>query len=836
MSNTPPSLLWLKQYPSVSTVGNDSVPNIVSDSSGNTYITYWTSGGTVSGGTNAGGAGDIVVFKLDSNGSILWIKQERIMNSSGVDQVPVIALDDLADNIYVSYQTSGTVSGGTAIAGNNIVVFKMNSSGTLLWIQQQPSMSTPGGDEPRGIVTDSSGNVYVSYLSTSGAASGGTNFNNTFDIIVFKLNTSGVLQWIRQQTAFNSNGNDLYPSISIDLSANVYIAYQAPGVTSGGTLFGPQDIIVFKMDSSGTLVWTRQQTIYNTSGDDSVASISVDLSGNAYVTYQTTGTSSGGTKSTNDDIVVFKMNTNGTLQWIRQQPIINSTGTDSTPRIISDSSGNIYITYFTTGTTSGGTLTTSSDIVVFEMDTNGTLQWIIQQPIFNTNGSDTRPSIAIDSNYDLYISYQSTGTASGGTFIGTTGNSNIIVFKLQTFIPPSAPILINQPHVFSQSTEVWWNYAPSKTPITSYEIYSNNVFALSTPANAFRALITSLTNGSEYTFTIAGSNAGGLGPFSTYNTIIPGDKPSSPLSPIVSYLYDKLYNISWTSPVSDGGSIIRGFVLNGYPLDSSGNIINDKTQYVKVGVRNTNATSRTISLPSNYNSYKVLVRTVNDPGYSPSTAFTDIIYTNGGSLQFNGSTAYLSVVNDSDLRFGTGDFTVEWFQYQTSGGGSSETVFSIGNSPSATLAVSIDGGSTFNLWINGTAVLSSSVSVYNAWNHFAVTRSGTDVRVFLNGSQLGSTITSSYDFNDSVNDLFIGAQGDLDSSFFYKGFITNFHWVKGTALYTSDFLQVNAPFLVNIDSKLLLRATTSDTAVTDSSSSSKTVSNTNVTWSAQSPF
>ena len=144
----------------------------------------------------------------------------------------------------------------------------------------------------------------------------------------------------------------------------------------------------------------------------------------------------------------------------------------------------------------------------------------------------------------------------------------------------------------------------------------------------------------------------------------------------------------------------------------------------------------------------------------------------GGSLSFPGtSTGYLSIANSADLRFGTGDFTVELFLYQT-GSISFPRVFSIGTYPSATFAVSVEGGS-FILWINSSANTMGSVNLFNAWNHVAITRSGTSVRVFINGTQLGATLTISYNFADATNPLTIGTESTPAANNCLSGYLTN---------------------------------------------------------------
>jgi hypothetical protein len=113
-------------------------------------------------------------------------------------------------------------------------------------------------------------------------------------------------------------------------------------------------------------------------------------------------------------------------------------------------------------------------------------------------------------------------------------------------------------------------------------------------------------------------------------------------------------------------------------------------------------------------------------------------------MSFEGNAnSFLSISNQEDLRMGTGDFTIEWWQYQTDSN-SWPRVFSMGNYP-ATIGVSIEGG-TFYFW-NGTARSFGSAGTYkNAWVHFAIARQGSTLRVFKNGVQLGSDLSISTNF------------------------------------------------------------------------------------------
>lgn len=207
----------------------------------------------------------------------------------------------------------------------------------------------------------------------------------------------------------------------------------------------------------------------------------------------------------------------------------------------------------------------------------------------------------------------------------------------------------------------------------------------------------------------------------------------------------------------------------------------------------------------------------------------------GGSILFAGisSSSNLSVANDVDLRFGTGDFTIEWWQYQTDSN-SAPRPFSIGTYSTASIAVSIENG-TFYFWAGGANNM-GTVSLKNAWHHIALTRSGTSVRAFIDGTQLGTTKSISTDFNNTTNLLRIGNETSATTNAAFGGNITNFHWVKGTAKYTSNFTPSTTPLTAIANSKLLLKATDSGSLVTDSSGVGKTVTNNSVTWDSKTPF
>jgi hypothetical protein len=178
------------------------------------------------------------------------------------------------------------------------------------------------------------------------------------------------------------------------------------------------------------------------------------------------------------------------------------------------------------------------------------------------------------------------------------------------------------------------------------------------------------------------------------------------------------------------------------------------------------------------------------------------------SLSFIGNaTSYLRIPNTTDFNFGTGDFTIEWYQYQTDSN-PFPRIFQIGTYNTVTsIGVSIEGGQ-FYYWRNGspTGAISLNLSPYkNVWVHFAISRATGNTQIFMNGT-LMLTMSDTTDFSSS-DDLVIGNESSPTDNAAFGGLIYYFSWVKGVALYTSNFTpSYNYP-TVTSDYMLLLKAT-----------------------------
>ena len=159
----------------------------------------------------------------------------------------------------------------------------------------------------------------------------------------------------------------------------------------------------------------------------------------------------------------------------------------------------------------------------------------------------------------------------------------------------------------------------------------------------------------------------------------------------------------------------------------------------------------------------------------------------GNSYSFSSSVnSYIDFPASSDWAVGTGDFTIEWFSYQTTLTGF-QRAFTVDDFASIDIGSSIESG-TFYYWANDAfRYNSSSASTANTWIHWAIVRASGVTRVYRNGTQLGSQITDTNNITNTVDPLTIGNENTSSLIAAFVGYITNFRWVKGLAVYTGNF-------------------------------------------------
>jgi len=167
----------------------------------------------------------------------------------------------------------------------------------------------------------------------------------------------------------------------------------------------------------------------------------------------------------------------------------------------------------------------------------------------------------------------------------------------------------------------------------------------------------------------------------------------------------------------------------------------------------------------------------------------------GSSIYFDGTGDYLVPNADSSLNsFGSGNFTIEFWVYlnatQTSIFYDGRAVGTIGAAPS----IYVSNNALFYYTNNANRITGATLS-NTTWTHIAVSRSGTSTRMFINGTQTGSTYTDSVVYVNYASRPIIGGDGNnLSSAFFLNGYMEDLRVTKGIARYTANFTAPTAPF------------------------------------------
>jgi len=196
--------------------------------------------------------------------------------------------------------------------------------------------------------------------------------------------------------------------------------------------------------------------------------------------------------------------------------------------------------------------------------------------------------------------------------------------------------------------------------------------------------------------------------------------------------------------------------------------------------------------------------TVTNNGTATSNSFNPFsgnytILSNPGSVYLNGSNQRLSLPASSAFDLSGGTWTIEFWMYSTAtptvgnqcrifmfGTNGSASAFDIGYNNDGTILAIVPNGSPPGIFSAAGAI------TLNNWYHVAVVSNAGSGKIFINGTQSGSTVTLTQPTSSSPT-LFIGYDTVATVDFQYQGYLSNIRIVKGTAVYTSNFTPPAGP-------------------------------------------
>ena len=153
----------------------------------------------------------------------------------------------------------------------------------------------------------------------------------------------------------------------------------------------------------------------------------------------------------------------------------------------------------------------------------------------------------------------------------------------------------------------------------------------------------------------------------------------------------------------------------------------------------------------------------------------------GNSAAFDGVGDYLTLTSDSDDYTWSTDFSVDmWIRFNDV---STYQVLIAHSDDTGSNFFRLGWASTAGQWSVVLGVVSNQITdslLTNTWYHIAVIRTGSTVRFFRDGKQVGSDITDSTSINASTNGIDIGANWNEANTL--NGYLDSLRIIKGRAL------------------------------------------------------
>jgi hypothetical protein len=384
--------------------------------------------------------------------------------------------------------------------------------------------------------------------------------------------------------------------------------------------------------------------------------------------------------------------------------------------------------------------------------------------------------------------------------------------------PPSAPAITTSTAGNTQVSIAFT--APSSlngSTITSYTVTSSD--GQTANGSSSPIVITGLTNGTSYTFTVVANSASGSSIASATVLATPTvfTVPGIPTIGTATISSASSAMITFTAPTSNGGTVITSYTAVSSPGSITGTLsqagsgtitVNGLAQLTtytftvyatnSVGNSSNSTATGSISMPAidpyfssvslllsgdgangvnNFTDLSIGSRTVTT--YGNTQVSTSVKKFGTGSIYFDGLGDYLRCATNITL---SANFTVEfWFNVTAVSG-----YHRFFNNE-------YEGGKYFYCYYNGTGIVaynadSASLGIYgtftaNTWNHFAIVRLGSTSTLYLNGTSVAS-------WSGSTSFPFTYTQLSSDDEEM-QGYLDDFRITNGVARYTSNFTPSN---------------------------------------------
>jgi hypothetical protein len=509
---------------------------------------------------------------------------------------------------------------------------------------------------------------------------------------------------------------------------------------------------------------------------------------------------------------------------------ISAGGSGSAPKISS-------ITYpgdDTAAATAGGqtiTLTGSGFTTGASVIVNGSYAGVVTV-VSNTSITFTAPANS-GGTYPLYVVNTDGGTAisiPGISYSGTPSWSN------------TAGSLATVYETAALSTQLTATGNLGDGAIT-YSVYSGTLppgSSLNTSTGLLSGTTQATASSTTYTFTIRASDAQNQDTDRAFSITINPDVVtwSSPADGTVTELFQDtaMSNVTLSATSAAGQSIAytanalpTGVTISGSNVTGTPTVLGNTISVITATSANTNRTAtRTFTWVVSVSSdpyFKNTTLLLNGEGTSANNGSNNNIFIDssnnnftitragnatqgsfspysvtGWSNYFDGTGDYLDSATNSAFTYGTGDFTIEFWAYLTAIGGTPNLIDQRGGTHPSVRPTIYMNGDVLTYYTNGGQAISGSTLVTNVWYHIALSRNSGITRLFVNGSQVGSSYTDGNNYTSTKVRVFSDDAGGTTNQ---AGYCSNLRILKGTGLYTSTFTPSTTPLTAIANTSLL---------------------------------
>ncbi len=268
----------------------------------------------------------------------------------------------------------------------DLFLVKYNQSGDFIWVIQA---KCPGDIYPGDLILDNGYLYFTGAFKNADAVFGDDtllNYNNR-DAFIAKYSTDGIHIWAKR-IAWGT-GPENSESITSDQFGNILVCgnFKTEIIFETDTFIAKgatKDQYIAKFDSSGNFIWAKHYK--GTDNNSLLSSIEPCINAGFYLGGFFTDSlfieSDTLVSPGFSDIILFQTDTAGAVQWIKQS---GSIAADRCNAICSDLQGNAYLTGYFKDTVLFDTISVISagaeDIFVAKYDSNGNAKWVY------TNGS-----------------------------------------------------------------------------------------------------------------------------------------------------------------------------------------------------------------------------------------------------------------------------------------------------------------------------------------------------------------------------------------------------------------------------------------------------------------